>query len=86
MEFTEATVVLAEGYCLWVGAGLTRHITGGRAKAPLWPEITRGLEGQAGLPLRDDHKYPERLQICFDRLGEAAFQRILRDNYYTQLC
>lgn len=86
MEFTEATVVLEEGYCLWVGAGLTRQITGGRTKAPLWPEITQALESQAGLPLRNDNKYPERLQICFDRVGEAAFQKILRDTYYTQLC
>jgi len=82
----EALWRLESGYCLWVGAGLTRQIAAGHAEVPLWDQVTLELESAAGIESSDDKDYPRRLDQCFARLGENTFRAILRERYYTRLC
>ncbi len=49
MEFNEATIIMEGGFCLWVGAGLSRQISGGYAGVPLWGQITKDLEINASV-------------------------------------
>ena len=85
MDLNEATGVLEEGFCLWVGAGLTLHISSGHANVPLWPKLTQEMERTFELTERSDPEYPERLDACLRRAGDAQFMRFLRERYYTGL-
>lgn len=85
MDLYEATAVLEEGFCLWVGAGLTLQIASGHASVPLWPELTQEMERSFELAERADPDYPERLDACLSRAGEVEFRRFLRQRYYTGL-
>jgi len=40
MDLVDAVWALESGYCLWVGAGLTRQIAGGKTKVPLLEQLT----------------------------------------------
>jgi hypothetical protein len=86
MELAEAISVLETGYCLWVGAGLTRKIAAGHADVPLWPQITTELEVIAELAATGTGDLPHRLQECCNVIGDDRFQSYLRLRYYTQLC
>lgn len=44
-----ALTALESGFCLWIGAGVTKQILADKKLAPLWPELTRELEEEAGL-------------------------------------
>jgi SIR2-like protein len=76
----------SEGYCLWVGAGLTRQLAAGHATVPLWDEITSALESAAGIRKAGQKDFPDRLDRCMKRLGRNAFRSFLRQRYYTRLC
>lgn len=86
MELGEAVWGLEGGYCLWVGAGLTRQVASGQAAVPLWDELTRELESEAGVRSSKRKDFPNRLDACASVLGEARFRRFLRERYYTNLC
>lgn len=87
MEFNEAVLVMEEGFCLWVGAGLSKQISGGYADVPLWEQITSDMEKDAGLvDIIENIDYPNRLQKCYDAVGHKDFHKILRKKYYTELC
>jgi hypothetical protein len=87
MELRDAVWALEAGYCLWVGAGVTRQLAAGDpAAVPLWGDLTRKLESAAGLPRDAEGDFPRRLDACLSVLGEREFRSILRRRYYTQLC
>lgn len=77
---------LETGYCLWVGAGVTRQIAAGHAPVPLWDEVTFELESAAGIQSSDEKDFPKRLDKCLARLGDDTFRAFLRERYYTRLC
>ncbi|MCE3225153.1 MAG: hypothetical protein K0S58_3333 [Nitrospira sp.] len=83
---TQALWALEGGYCLWVGAGLTRQVAAGHAAVPLWDQITLALESAAGIQSGDGRDFPTRLDRCLTLLGEKAFRDFLRERYYTRLC
>jgi hypothetical protein len=85
VDLYEATTVLEEGFCLWVGAGLTLQIASGHASVPLWPKVTQEMERTFELAERSDPEYPERLDKCRRRAGDEQFRRFLRERYYTGL-
>lgn len=86
MELNEATIIMEEGFCLWVGAGLSKQISGGYADVPLWEKITRDMEINAGLKIIEKDDFPHRLQKCYDVIGHENFHKFLRKQYYTELC
>src|SRR5271165_198616 len=83
MDLDRAKNRLQDGYCLWVGAGVTKQLWPG---APQWGELTKKLEALAELADDCSLQYPERLGRCSDKLGSDLFRRHLRKIYYTDLC
>lgn len=77
---------LERGYCLWVGAGLTRQVAGSKRGPPLWRELTVELEHEAGLNGHELADFPTRLERCVTILGAPAFRAFLRRRYWTDLC
>lgn len=70
-----------DGYCLWVGAGVSKHLSRseGQLAIPMWHELTEHLEGEAHLqPLEIEVSFPERIERVHRRLGVREFQAILR--------
>ena len=86
VSLDEAVWALEGGYCLWVGAGLTRQVAANHASVPLWDQITQELESQASVPHCSGNDFPQRLDKCLTSLGETVFQGLLRKRYYTELC
>lgn len=86
MDWNQAVATLEEGFCLWVGAGLTKHLAGKRATVPLWDELTMNLERVAGVVESKESDYPDRLESCKQKIGKDAFQKFLRKKYYTEFC
>ena len=86
MDVEQAIWAVSEGYCLWVGAGLTRQLAGGHAAVPLWDEITSELESAAGVRRAGKKDFPTRLDRCLNKLGRNVFRSFLRQRYYTRLC
>src|SRR5262249_27919498 len=82
----EAVWAINQGYCLWVGAGVTRQIAGANTSVPLWGSLTDELEAAAGVLIPEHSDFPSRLERCKPGLGEIAFHRFLRVRYYTELC
>ena len=81
--------ILEGGFCLWVGAGLTKQILADKKSAPLWPELTQEMEQQAGLAPGSDKDYPKRLGWCFEHLrfdGPGLFRAYLRKRLYSEVC
>jgi len=83
MDLDRAKNRLQDGYCLWVGAGVTKQLWPG---APQWGELTKKLEALAELGDDCSLQYPERLGRCSDKLGSDLFRKHLRKIYYTDLC
>ncbi|HEV3209878.1 MAG TPA: SIR2 family protein [Chthoniobacterales bacterium] len=83
MDFNRAKRKLADGYCLWVGAGVTKQLWQGALQ---WDELTKKLEDLADLAADQSAPYPERLQLCSEKLGADEFRKWLRKIYYTELC
>jgi hypothetical protein len=82
MDFNGVKHKLDDGYCLWVGAGVTKQLWQGSLQ---WDELTKNIEARAGLEGRSS-QFQERLQHCADKLGPDVFRRHLRKIYYTDLC
>lgn len=65
------------GYTLWLGAGVAKALTKGRA--PTWDELTTRLVGSTPLPPHwDTTDYAARLEWISKTLGHEAFRRELR--------
>ncbi len=86
MELAEAVWGLESGYCLWIGAGLTRQVAAGHTVVPLWDQLTLELESAVGIENDERSDFPNRLDRCMTLLGESAFCHFLRERYYTSLC
>jgi len=78
-----AKAKLDDGYCLWVGAGVTKQLWQGALQ---WDELTKSIEARAGLTEGRSAQFPERLQLCADKLGPDVFRTYLRKIYFTDLC
>ncbi len=88
MELKEALTVLArDGYCLWVGAGVTKQLSSaGDELAYDWHELVERLELTAGLTAPVfPATLPERIQVIESKLGRVAFQKRLRELLMTRL-
>ncbi len=71
------SLIRSKSYCLWVGAGVTKHLTEGRS--PSWEELVKELEVRAELVSPDfDCSFTERLEVVKSKLGRALFQKELR--------
>lgn len=86
IQLADAFWALEGGYCLWIGAGLTRQIAAGRADVPLWDQLTKQMEKAAGIEPGDSQDFPNRLDACWLAMGEGPFRVFLRKSYYTELC
>jgi hypothetical protein len=80
---------LDTGICLWLGAGVTKHLAmaiGG--VVPDWNGITGELEAKAGIaaPSTASLSNPERLQTCVQVLGAPVFRQAISKGLYGQLC
>lgn len=64
MALAEALWTLEGGYCLWVGAGLTRQVAAGQTSVPLWDQLTLEMETAAGVKSGDNSDFPNRLDKC----------------------
>lgn len=70
-----------EGYCLWVGAGVSMHLaSASNTRVPDWNVLTAKLEEAAGLtpPAGSHLSLPERLEVALRKVGREAFQKELR--------
>jgi SIR2-like protein len=83
MNLGRAKAKLDDGYCIWVGAGVTKQLWQGALQ---WDELTKNIEVHAGLAEGRSSQFPERLQRCADKLGPDVFRRHLCKIYYTDLC
>lgn len=83
MNISEAlSLMLDKGYCLWVGAGVTKHLT---QKAPLWNDLVNQLEESANLPSNPRASFTERLEAVQKEIGRDSFQKQLRTNLFTPI-
>jgi hypothetical protein len=83
MDLDRAKNNLKDGYCLWVGAGVTKQLW---HDAPQWDELTKKMEAHAKLAEGPLGQYPERLQRCSDKLEPDVLRKYIRKIYYTNLC
>jgi hypothetical protein len=77
---------LEEGFCLWVGAGLTIQLTDDPTLTPNWEKLTSALEKEAEIDTGGGVDFPTRLQQCAGVLGNKFFYDRLRGLYYSDLC
>jgi len=97
IPISQAVTSLESGFCLWIGAGVTKQILADKKLAPLWSDLTRELEEYAGLipGSEKDGRYPERLGLVFEHLqydepenfGEPTlFRKYIRTRLLTEVC
>ena len=85
MDLDAAVWRLIEGYCLWVGAGVTRQAAAGYASVPLWAQLTEEMESLADISPNPSDDYPSRLDRCKTSLGDVGFRAFLRQRYCTEM-
>jgi hypothetical protein len=69
------------GYCLWLGAGVSKQLSGGTGvQIPLWGELVTSLEAQLHIPAAGKMSWPDRLNRIRWKVGPGDFQRLLRVN------
>ena len=85
-QLGEVVPFLEAGYCLWVGAGVSRQVASGHAEVKLWEQLTTEMEKEAGVAAPEgDVDLPGRLDRCLAEKGEDWFRGYLREEYYTRL-
>jgi SIR2-like domain len=80
---------LETGICLWIGAGVTKHVAKGiGGSVPDWNGVTADLEAMAGVGTPSDAMLsnPERLEACVRTLGVSAFRQAVSRRLYGELC
>jgi len=86
MNVSDALKVMkhnSDGYCLWVGAGVSLHLAGIN-NLPLWPELIDNLQAETTINnLKGE--YPDQLLQLLNIVGRTRFQRYLRENILEQL-
>lgn len=85
MELSDALWALESGFCLWVGAGITKQVAAGKASVPLWDQVAHEMESVAGVEPFEDEDVPTRLDRCLHAIGGDAFGSHLREWFYTDL-
>lgn len=71
------SLIRNKSYCLWIGAGVTKHLTEGCS--PSWEQLVEKLESEADLVSPEfDCSFTERLEIVRKKFGRALFQKALR--------
>lgn len=86
MDLPDALEIMkhnSDGYCLWVGAGVSLHLAGSY-KLPLWPELIKGLQAETSIK---NHvgEYPDQLFQLLKVVGRTRFQRYLRENILEEI-
>lgn len=68
------------GYCLWIGSGVTKHLTGANTSpSPSWEQLVDLLEASAQIDCPNfDCTFTERLEVVREKLGRVRFQKELR--------
>lgn len=80
------TILRNKTYCLWVGAGVTTHISkGGGYTTPGWHELTIELERKANIYLTNSVEFPERIEAAQRILGHIDFQKVIREQVLVPL-
>lgn len=72
------------GYCLWIGAGVTHHLSSLGIPSPGWGALVSRMEGEAGFSVSRG-AFPDRLARCWRKLGLARFQALLRGAVHETL-
>src|ERR1035441_8545045 len=89
MQTTEGfELVEGEGYCLWVGAGVSIHLSGvgGRPRTPNWSDLAKQMEEEAQLtPLNANLSFPDRFERMRRARGFEWFQSKLREKVLCRL-
>lgn len=83
MDLDECFKRLRNGYCLWVGAGVSIQLArSGGGRVPNWNELAEQLERAASTtcPAGVSLSLPERLEVAQRLLGRVTFQKTLREN------
>ncbi len=81
---------LRDGFCLWIGAGITKHLSNiNRQKTeitPSWEELINELAEAGRIPYKlDGFTYSQRLGIIRRKLGYGLFQILLREKILLRL-
>jgi hypothetical protein len=76
-----------EGFCLWVGAGVSVHLGAvGGSVIPGWKALVEELEKSAGLqPPKFETDFPSRIEVCLRKLNRNTFQSQLRSTILHRL-
>ncbi len=86
MDYNEALEIMkhnSDGYCLWVGAGVSLHLAGFNG-LPLWSDLVKELQAETTIEdLEGD--YPSQLLQLLNSVGRTRFQRFLRENILEKL-
>lgn len=68
-----------EGYCLWIGAGVTKHLAGPSSYQPfLWEDLVIKLEEEAEIIFSGKGDFTKRLDAVFDKLGNERCSKKIR--------
>jgi hypothetical protein len=87
--FAEALLDLETGICLWLGAGVTKHVARSVGRTvPDWNALTIDLEALGGIAAASDTSLsnPERLHTCMRALGAPRFRQVVSRGIYGELC
>ncbi len=68
-----------DGYCLWVGAGVTKQLAG--ACVPDWRGLVEQIETHARIS-NPAASFPERLDDCLEKIDREKFQSHIRNLIY----
>jgi hypothetical protein len=88
MDLDEAlSLIRRKGYCLWIGAGVTIHLTRESPEsARTWEQFAERLEDISGIKTPDlKCSLPKRLEDVRSRLGREKFQRAVRNSLILPL-
>lgn len=77
-----------QDYCLWVGAGIGKHISSiGKYETLTWPELVAKLEVTGGLTCPEEFNgdFPARIQVALRQLGRKSFQKTVRSSVFDPI-
>lgn len=88
MNLDEALSLMChKGYCLWIGAGVTIHLTSESTEPTwTWEQFVERLENISKLKVSDFKcSLPKRLEVVQSKLGREMFQKAVRTTLILSL-